>query len=340
MLCHADTGGFYRETALLDNRALGLMLSRRMCCTGAPAQRTLWPNAALWLYLVSMQVVRAKVLGFCPGVRRAVKLAEDSASLGGPLYVLGQLVHNPRVSANLAALGVRSIERPEDLPTGGPPARVIIRSHGVTPAVREQLEAAGAQVVDATCPRVAANQKLAAQYASKGYLVIIAGDRGHGETLGLAGYAPGSAIISTAHEAQGLALSDHCIVLAQTTMSESEFSAILHVLRQRQPDVVDGRGICAATRERQEALTELCQRVDAVVVAGGKNSANTRRLMERVMASGKPVYMVESAQELDPSLARFATVGISAGASTPDEIIDEVEAGLLQLAARADERSI
>ncbi len=295
-----------------------------------------------------MKVIRAGTLGFCPGVRRAVALAEkaatDAKASGRHGLVLGQIVHNPRVSARLESLGMARIDDAGTLAPGSLAGSVVvIRSHGTTPTVFSQLRAAGADIVDATCPRVAANQKAAASYASRGFLVVIAGDKGHGETLGIAGHAPGSIIVSTPAEASAVPAGRPLALIAQTTISETEYEAIHEALLARRADhgaatesmdVVDAGGVCGASRERRAAVEDFRGHVDAVVVVGGKNSANTRRLAELCASLGLPVWHVENASEIPAELGTCETVGLTAGASTPDEDIDEAEARLLALEPR------
>jgi len=286
-----------------------------------------------------MKVLRATTLGFCPGVRRAVAIAEKAAAgasaSGARGFVLGQIVHNPRVSARLEALGMARLDETDSLAPGGlAGAVVVIRSHGAAPAVFERLTAAGATIVDATCPRVAANQKAAEAYAGKGYLVVIAGDKGHGETLGIAGHAPGAIVVSTPAEAVFVPVDRPIALIAQTTISEFEYDAIRAALLARRPDLVDAGGVCGASRERRSAAEEFRGRVDAVLVVGGKNSANTRRLAELCQALGLPTWHVENAAGIPDELGAYGTVGLSAGASTPDEDINEAEARLLELSRR------
>jgi len=277
-----------------------------------------------------MRVERARVMGFCPGVRRAVRLAEESAAAGESVFVLGKLVHNDRVVARLVNLGVRELDEAgiAALPPG---AVVVIRSHGAAPAVFQALRAVGARVVDATCPKVAANQRAAA--AAGGRAIVIAGDRGHGETTALAAHAPGSVIVSSAEEAASVRVDDPAALVAQTTFSAAEYGAVREVLTRRFPALADLGGICDATASRQEALRELCARVDAVVVVGGVDSANTRRLAELAVALGKPAWRVGTAADLPPDIAAYDVVGLTAGASTPGEAIDEVERALFAMAA-------
>jgi len=289
-----------------------------------------------------MRVERAETLGFCPGVRKAVELAAKAASearaSGRRAFVLGEIVHNPRVVARLAALGAERLDGPDGTV---PPERlapgalagavVIIRSHGAAPDTMAAIRAAGAELVDATCPKVAANQRAAAAQAAAGRLVVVAGDRGHGETLGVAGHAPGSVVVSTAAEAAAVPTDGPLALVAQTTFSESEYSAIREVLAARSPGLIDSGGICGSSRERRAAVEALATRVEAIVVVGGKNSANTRRLAELAAALGLPTLHVERASEIPPDLGAYAAVGLCAGASTPDEDVREAEERLMGL---------
>lgn len=279
-----------------------------------------------------MRVIRARVLGFCPGVRRAVDIAMKEAQSGQKTLVFGQIVHNPQVSAQLAELGVLELNETDNASLEH--TNVIIRSHGGSPHLIKGLKARGANIIDATCPKVAANQRSAREHAQKGYTVVIAGDRGHGETLGIAGHARGSIIVSSVDEARELGKTlkpgEKIALIAQTTMSLPEYDAILVELQKASPGIVDCKGICGATMERQKALSELCKIVDAMVIVGGKNSANTRRLAQKAESEGKRAFLVESADELPEEIKEYKTVGLSAGASTPDYVIDEVEKMLIK----------
>jgi 4-hydroxy-3-methylbut-2-enyl diphosphate reductase len=279
-------------------------------------------------YSAGMKIVRAQSLGFCSGVRRALKLALEAAEKGPPVYMLGELVHNGRVSARLRALGAEILDESsiEGIEKG---ALVIIRSHGAAPDLIARLERAEARIIDATCPKVRANQKAAAAYAEEGYTVVVAGDRGHGEALGVAAHAPGSIIVSNQDEADALDLRGDAALIAQTTLSQREYAAIRASLLRKNPSLKEHGGICAATADRQDALAELCSQVDAIVVIGGANSANSRRLAELAWAGGKPCWIVEDPKDLPEEAASYERVGLTAGASTPDEDIDEAE-GILE----------
>jgi 4-hydroxy-3-methylbut-2-enyl diphosphate reductase len=288
-----------------------------------------------------MIVKRAAVLGRCMGVRRAVDLALKTAAGEAapegrhrPVYTLGPLIHNPGTVAALEAKGIRVL--PEGLaasPAPGAGSVIVIRAHGVPPELRERLAAVGAEIVDATCPRVLASQARARDYAARGWKVIIAGDRDHGEVAGIAGFAPGAAIVGSPEEAKavaaGLAAQDRVALIAQTTIKKEEYLAIRDVLAAALPVLEVVESICPATEERLSALADLADDCDALVVVGGRNSANTTRLATTARALGRPTWLVEGAADLPPEVFAFERVGVTAGASTPDEAVEDVESALL-----------
>ena len=290
-----------------------------------------------------MIVKRAAVMGRCMGVRRAVDLALAAAAKEGPqgVFTLGPLIHNPQAVAELEAAGVRAISEAEmDGRDSTGAARVagktvVIRAHGVPPALRGRLVSLGAHVVDATCPRVIASQRKAAAYAAKGWRVVIAGDEGHGEVVGIAGHAPGAVVIGSPEEARAFDATGPegeelpVALIAQTTIKKEEYEAIRAVLAERfqRLEVVDS--ICPCTEDRLSALTKLAADVEAIVIVGGRNSANTARLLTTARELGKPAWLVETAAELPEEIFAYSSVGLSAGASTPERLIDEVEARLL-----------
>jgi 4-hydroxy-3-methylbut-2-en-1-yl diphosphate reductase len=294
-----------------------------------------------------MRVERATVLGRCMGVRRAVDIALETAAAerasGRRVYTLGPLIHNPQAVAELEARGIhalaeaeldesadRSAAQRESLAG----AAVVIRAHGVPPQLRDRLLGLGARVIDATCPRVLASQRKAASFAERGYTVVIAGDAGHGEVTGIAGYAPGSVVVGNPEEAslvesRGSGGEERPVALiAQTTIKREEYESIRAVLARRFPalEVVDS--ICPCTDERLASLAALAARVEAIVVVGGRNSANTTRLYQSAAAL-RPAWLVETAAELPEEAFGYELVGLTAGASTPDSLIDEVESALM-----------
>jgi 4-hydroxy-3-methylbut-2-en-1-yl diphosphate reductase len=276
-----------------------------------------------------VNVKRASVLGRCTGVRRAVDLALETArrERGKLVYTIGPLIHNPQAVRELADEGVVALSEAElDGRVAG--KAVVIRAHGVPPALRARLEALGARVVDATCPRVLASQRKARGFGLRGYSVVIAGDAGHGEVTGIAGYAPGAVVVGEPEEARAVPLRPPVALIAQTTIKREEYEAIRDVLAERFPglEVVDS--ICPCTAERLEALEALAADVEAIVVVGGRNSANTARLLATARDLGKPAWLVETAAELPDEAFGYGRVGLTAGASTPESLIDEVESAL------------
>ncbi len=281
-----------------------------------------------------MEVIRAEVLGYCMGVRRAVEAAGDALTQNKnkKVYTLGPLIHNQTALDALAKRGL-GILAENDADKAEKDSVVLIRAHGVPPAVTGQLAACGCRVVDATCTRVTASQKIAAQYAEKGAIVILAGDRNHGEVTGIAGYAgPRFVLVRNRDDAAALDLKggDQVALLAQTTFSPEEFEAIADVLRKKCPSIHVVNTICPATKERQEALQKLCPQVDGVLVIGGRNSANTKRLLLTAQKLCTHADLIETAEEIPEKYFAMKKVGITAGASTPGEVINEVEKRLLE----------
>ncbi len=294
-----------------------------------------------------MEVVRAKRAGACYGVQRALDMADEVIASGNTAYTLGPLIHNPQVVADLAARGavavddVGAIERLEAAGRGaGTGSRdvpsVVIRSHGVTPEVLADVEERGFKVVDATCPHVSRAQRAAAELAGEGCRVLVVGEEGHPEVEGLTAWArqAGGKVDVVASPADIPAgLYDPVGVVAQTTQRRENLEAVVAALRAAGLDPVVRDTICSATRQRQEAAAELAAAVDAMVVIGGRNSSNTTRLAEVCALTCPRTFHIESADELDPAAFKgCARVGVTAGASTPENQIAAVEAFLKALA--------
>jgi len=282
-------------------------------------------------YLYAMTVLKADTLGYCMGVRRAVEMAIRTAEseVKRPIYTLGPLIHNPQAIADLRTRGIETLKEAE-IDGRVEDRTVILRAHGVSPETRRKLESLGARVVDATCPRVLASQRRAGALAQAGFSVVLVGDRNHGEIVAMTGCAPGCSVVGSPGEARELRLSEPVGVIAQTTVSEEEYDAVCQVLRSRFARVEIMDTICPATRDRQESLARLSQRADAIVVVGGRGSANTARLFRAALALGKPAWHIETAEELPEEVFGYDAVGLTAGASTPDSIIAEVERALLR----------
>lgn len=278
-----------------------------------------------------MEIIRASVLGFCFGVRRAVELVEKALAenSGKSVYSLGPLIHNERFLEKLKSKGLQIIEENqiEALEEG---SVVVIRAHGVAPKVIKKLEEKSCQIIDATCPRVKASQKMVEHYTAQNDFVILSGDKNHGEVIGIAGYAGKNFIqIQNKVEAEKLEFANpdgiNVILMSQTTYSEKEFANIEAILKKKIKNIDVMNTICPATRERQDSLCELCARVDGVLVVGGKNSANTKRLFQTAEKFCRMAAHIQSSEEIPHEFFKLKRVGITAGASTPDEIIDDVE---------------
>ena len=257
------------------------------------------------------------------GVKRAVdKTLSVSGAGAGPIYTLGPLIHNRQAVERLAARGVQVCEDPAAIQSG----TVVIRAHGVPPETIRQLEQAGLMVVDATCPHVLRSQRAIQEQSERGCQVVIAGDKDHAEVTGLLGYCRGpSAVVSSPEDAEQVELGERVCLIAQTTFNEATYQKIAEVIRRRRPAAEVLNTICRSTQERQDEARELARSVDAMVVVGAYHSANTRRLAEIARETQTPTFHVETADELDEAeLAKYRTVGVTAGASTPHWITRSV----------------
>ncbi len=283
-----------------------------------------------------MEIIKATDLGFCFGVRRAAEMMEASATDLGAMHSLGSTVHNRQVVDHLRERGVEVIASLEEV-DGRP---VAITAHGVGPQVLADLETKGVQVVDTTCPIVTRSQQWAKRLSDEGYGVIIFGDPNHKEVRGVLGWAKGGAL--AVPEVDGLGelpdwMPSRIGVLAQTTETEERFASFVqHLLATHLARISDIRVIntlCNATTSQQAAAESLARSVDLVIVVGGRESANTRHLAEVSREAGAPTHHIEQADEIDPAwLENCDRVGVTAGTSTPDYVIDTVVARLKELA--------
>jgi len=274
--------------------------------------------------------------GFCYGVRRAVGIAEEAGSRG-PAFTLGPLVHNPQVVERLREKGVTPVAGLGEIKEG----ILVVPSHGLPPDVLEEAKRRGLDVVHATCPNVRRTQRLVADLKRRGYQVFIVGDEGHSEVVGLVGCAGGDArVVRSAEDVLSGLVRPRVGVVCQTTQTVEAFRQVLAALALRAKELVAYNTICNATGERQRAARELARSVDAMIVVGGQASANTRRLAEICEAEGAKVYRVETASDLDSlDLSGVRSVGIAAGASTPNWVIEEVMERMSVLGEdRMDER--
>jgi len=274
-----------------------------------------------------MLVTVAKHAGFCMGVRQAVTLAEqaarDAASRGIACYSLGEVVHNPSVTRHLASLGVQVAQQVEQARGG----LLILRSHGVSPSVLRRCEALGIPYVDCTCAHVRALHDLVRSYDAPEGSVVLVGERDHPEVQGTAGWCrrPVYMVYSLA-DAAALPMLEKALVVSQTTIPEEQWELLLPLLRQKIAQADFHRSICAATRVRQQAARELAAQCDAMIIIGGRTSANTRKLYEACAQICPRTILVECAAEIPSHFNDIHThhIGIAAGASTPDWSLKEV----------------
>jgi len=280
-----------------------------------------------------MKIIVAKTAGFCNGVRYALEMTLEAIrnkKADERICTLGPLIHNHQVLAMLKERGVEEIQSPEEA-TG---KIVVIRAHGVPPGVRKELYRRAHRVINATCKRVARVQAVIKQYALKGYSTIIVGDENHAEVIGLKGYAEGRGIvIQNVNDLEKIPQGcSKVLLVAQTTQNEKTFAGIEEAFRRKFPGGVVKHTICGATRERQEEVRKLAGIVEAMVIVGGYHSGNTIRLAEVARSTGIPTYHVETEKDLNmKEMSRYKTVGVSAGASTPQWLIHNVVQALRQL---------
>ncbi|MCH9046348.1 MAG: 4-hydroxy-3-methylbut-2-enyl diphosphate reductase [SAR324 cluster bacterium] len=278
------------------------------------------------------EIILVRPRGFCAGVERAITIVEEALrKFGGPIYVKHAIVHNRQVVERLETLGAVFVENLDDVPRG---ARVIFSAHGVSPDVRQQAMQRGLDVVDATCPLVTKVHVEARRFAKEDRTIFLIGHDDHVEVIGTRGEAPGHiVVIETVEAAERVEVSnaDRVAYLTQTTLSIDDTRAIVEVLQRRFP-AVKGPGkddICYATQNRQNAVQALTDHADVILVVGSSNSSNSNRLVEVAQARGIPAYLLESHHELnDGWLAGARRIGVTAGASAPEEVVQNLVAHL------------
>jgi 4-hydroxy-3-methylbut-2-enyl diphosphate reductase len=270
-----------------------------------------------------MRVKLVDATGFCMGVQRAVNITLKAADKGGSkIYTYGPLIHNPQVIELLKGKGIEIISDLQRLHSG----IVVIRAHGIAPQKWKEIKETGAQMLDATCPRVKRVQKIIRQYATQGYATLIVGDKEHAEVVGLLGFSRGKGFVVTSEEdvAELPDLRKVCVV-AQTTQNEGRFDQISRRVKERYAESLIFNTICDSTQKRQEETLELARQVEGMVVVGGKNSGNTLRLVKISESTGTPTFFIEHEDELDMErLKHLATVGVVGGTSTPLWILERV----------------
>ena len=285
--------------------------------------------------MVIMKVVLAQPRGFCAGVERAIDIVEKALeTFGPPVYVRHEIVHNRHVVDSLRAKGAVFVEELDEVPEG---KIAIFSAHGVSKTVETDAESRHLQVIDATCPLVSKVHVEGRRYAAQGREVILIGHAGHPEVEGTMGQVPGGVhLISTAGEVDKLNVKDpsKLAYVTQTTLSVDDTREVIEALKRRFPAIVgpDTKDICYATQNRQRAVRQLSEQVDMILVIGAPNSSNSNRLREIAEELGVPSHLIENAGQLDPKwLDGVQSVGVTAGASAPDVLVQEVVAKLRDL---------
>lgn len=278
----------------------------------------------------TMTIEVAREAGACYGVERALKMAHEAAQdTAGPVHTLGPLIHNPIVVSGLEAEGVTVVEDP----AVGPGSTLLLRTHGVTPAVEKAAQESGATVLDATCPFVKKVHRAIECLAKDGYQAIIVGEAGHPEVEGTLGHAPQALVIGSAKELRDVDVARRVGVVVQTTMAKAVLDEVVVALMERAEEVRVLNTICSATSERQGAAAELAARADVMVVIGGRSSANTTHLAQICAEGCAATHHIERTDELDERWFEGANlVGVTAGASTPRAQIEEVVEALRAIA--------
>ncbi|MBI3302577.1 MAG: 4-hydroxy-3-methylbut-2-enyl diphosphate reductase, partial [Deltaproteobacteria bacterium] len=271
------------------------------------------------------QIRKAVHAGYCWGVERALDIVNQTAETHTdvPVRTLGPIIHNPQVVQSLDDKGVRSIDSLDEMGEGG---TVIIRTHGVAPEVYKQAETQGLTVVDATCPLVTLVQNKAKQLVNEGYHLVIFGNPKHPEVIGTLGHAGGKAtVIEKPEDARTAKLPKKVGVVVQTTQETERVSELLSYLAPRCKEIKVFNTICNPTVERQDAARDLAREVQVMIVVGGKNSSNTRHLADVCREEGAMAYHIEEPTEIEPAwFAGVRDIGVTAGASTPGWLMDQV----------------
>jgi 4-hydroxy-3-methylbut-2-en-1-yl diphosphate reductase len=275
-----------------------------------------------------MQVILAQPRGFCAGVVRAIEIVERAlAKYGPPVYVRHEIVHNRYVVERLKKMGAHFVEDLSEVPPG---ARTIFSAHGVSKSVEAEATSRDLSVLDATCPLVAKVHSEGKRYVGQGRSLILIGHAGHPEVEGTRGQISGPVfLVQNAADVAGLdiPLDAPVAYVTQTTLSVDDTRAVIGALKQRFSDIVgpETKDICYATQNRQSAVRELSKMVDVILVVGARNSSNSNRLCEIGAEEGVASYLIESGAELDPAWIKDArVVGVTAGASAPEELVQDV----------------
>ncbi|OQX56379.1 MAG: 4-hydroxy-3-methylbut-2-enyl diphosphate reductase [Candidatus Cloacimonas sp. 4484_209] len=270
------------------------------------------------------KIILTPKAGFCFGVKRAMKIAEETArsNSGLPSYTFGPLIHNPQAVAYLESIGVHQINRLE----GVKPGKLIVRSHGMPPSIVNKARKLGFEIIDATCPIVRRSQDFAKFLLKENYTVVVIGEANHPEVIGIVGHTNGKAIVvEKESDVKKIEGKEKIGVVTQTTQSMEYFQRLVLKILELGSEIRIYNTICGATQQRQKSTLKLAERADVMIIIGGKNSANTTHLAQLSRETGKPTYHIERAEEILPEwFENKHVVGVSAGASTPSYVIEEV----------------
>jgi 4-hydroxy-3-methylbut-2-enyl diphosphate reductase len=274
------------------------------------------------------KVILAKPRGFCAGVEMAIETVERALKKhGAPIYVFHEIVHNVHVVRDFTSRGVNFVPSIDEVPRG---AKLIFSAHGISPEVLRQARAKGVKVIiDATCPLVEKVHREVRRFAAAGYWIVLVGHEGHDEIVGTSGEAPGRIrIVATVEDAHQVEIPDpsKVVALTQTTLSVDDTREILQALKTKFPTLITAarEDICYATQNRQDAVKQLSEEVDLVLVIGSRNSENSNQLCKVARSRGKPAYLIDDYRSIDPTwLADARRVGITSGASVPERLVEE-----------------
>lgn len=269
-----------------------------------------------------MKIIIDSNAGFCFGVKRAIQLAIDASKNGSKPYSLGPLIHNPQVVDYLKNKGIETIDGFSNLKGG----RIIIRSHGVHPSIYSEIKEKKLDIVDATCPFVKKVQKYAVKLKEEGYSIVIVGDKNHPEVKGILGFINGEgAVIKSEEEIDEIKINSKVGVVAQTTQSPENFKKIISKLLNKAKEMKIFNTICDSTVRRQKSALSIARKSDLMIVVGGKNSANTHRLVVLCQQAGTETKHIETPDELRKDWFEGKdTIGITTGASTPEWIVNDL----------------
>ena len=285
------------------------------------------------------EILLAQPRGFCAGVDRAIEIVERALQqFGAPIYVRHEIVHNAYVVEDLRAKGAIFIEELDDVPAGN---TLVFSAHGVSKAVRAEAEARGLSIFDATCPLVTKVHVEVAKMRKQGCEIIMIGHGGHPEVEGTMGQTEeGMYLVETVEDVAGLQVQnpDQVAYVSQTTLSVDDTAQIIEALKAKYPNIIEPKkgDICYATTNRQEAVKFMAPQVEVVIVVGSPNSSNSNRLREVAEKKGTPAYMVDNADQINPEwLEGRLRVGVTAGASAPEVLVDAVISRLKELGAKS-----